>query len=888
MAQDAATTASDNRWDIGMPFPRGGPLKKCFEENAEQVGAGRLANPAAIWLCRPPKGNPVAKAAVEDIVQRSAVKVGATHAWIRFPVHNYGYAYDKYGNRIPLFDDCGNFNGWKLVRKDNHITVSFGTSENHVVVHGHIYVDADAIGAPTGYMDPRDRKYICDGDERTFELWKQIEHHRSSEAADRQPQDFNDRPTWQEEFLMEHYCPCDHKIACRNGVWDDHYCPCPHIELLEVDHWCPNEPCPHRFDGFAKQVYMMRSRPTNSLPIHNASAVATPAGSTTPGHEVPPPAPPSPPPKRGSKRFRRWTKDTWATEILAMATSVACTVATCVILMTFNNNRVPDLPNAVNLNAIVSTLSIVSSSLMMYAVSAAIGQVKWNWFRAQRQPLHHLELLNEASRGPLGSLGILLAGTVRSLATLGALVTLLNLGVAPFVQQVIDLSSKPSAPSPAADARIPTMTLPSFYFNATSQAWREVSIASNGALWNDASVYKRQAQCPTGNCTWPLVETLEWCVKAEKVGDAKSLRLECPVLSNWENATFQSIETELGHEMSRSFTAPCNISLPKASKPFAYDRDRNSLQCLQLPLTTFNSTFEQETFMDVSGPLSSMVYAQFSIPDARNGSIVLESLEQALLTLCKKTYNVSMIQGNISIENLASDYGRFYQDERIAKELDNNDTWCWTPNSTHRLVSIEEFSRATIGNLSFLSDPSTMTFCTDSKWPLANQIDNLLTTRTDMVHEVRRNPIETPMKVGTSSFSLTTAQENMNRVRAQSLGKVMESMAAALNQIYITKSNESATGMIITYETVVVVRWAWLALPIVVQALGLTFLLSVIATSKKAPLWKGSLLAALYHGFEHVPIGDNTTTSSGMAEAAENTRAMLTRSSKTKTAMLEY
>ncbi|KAK8023161.1 hypothetical protein PG991_007042 [Apiospora marii] len=258
MAQDA--TVSDNRWNIGMPFPPGGPLRKHPQEKVVQVGAGQLADPAAIWLCGLPKGGFAAKGAIEDIVQRTAVKVGATHAWIRFPVHNYGYAYDEYGRRIPVFDESGNFLGWKLVRKDNHITVSFGTSSTHVVVHGHIYVTADAIGAPTGYLDARDRKYICNGDERTFELWKEIKH-RSSEAGQPQPHPFNDRPSWQEEFLMEHYCPCEHDVGRRDdGRWDDHYCPCPHVELLEVDHYCPNEPCPHRFHGFAKQVFQLRVR----------------------------------------------------------------------------------------------------------------------------------------------------------------------------------------------------------------------------------------------------------------------------------------------------------------------------------------------------------------------------------------------------------------------------------------------------------------------------------------------------------------------------------------------------------------------------------------------------------------------------------------------------
>lgn len=295
---------------------------------------------------------------------------------------------------------------------------------------------------------------------------------------------------------------------------------------------------------------------------------------------------------------------------------------------------------------------------------------------------------------------------------------------------------------------------------------------------------------------------------------------------------------------------------------------------------SFKSTLEPETFMNVPDPLLFMVYEQFSTLNAMNGSVVLESLDQALLTICKKTCNVSMLQGNIQMESVASDYGRFYQDETAARTLGSNNTWCWAPNTTKHLVSVEEHARPTVGNIAFLSDSPTMSFCTYSKWLVPQAIAGLLIGQTSIRHSTRRNITDSAQSLETSDIT--------NRLRKRSLSRIMESMAAQMNQIYITKSNESATGMGYTYETVVAVRWAWLALPIAVQALGLAFLLAVIATSNKAPLWKGSFLASLYHGFAHVPMGDDTATSSGMAEAAGSTRAVLTKSSKTKTILLEY
>ncbi|KAK8045385.1 hypothetical protein PG993_005409 [Apiospora rasikravindrae] len=234
MASYNTAAAQDNRWNLGMPLPAGGPLNYTPNEDVKRVGSGQLADPAAIWVSKLPRGGKTPKAGIEDIVQRVAVKVGATHAWIRSAVHNYGYAYDKFGNRIPVFED-GVFAGWKFVRKDNHITVAFGTSETHVVVHGHIYVNADAIGTPTGLMDASARKYLCEGDGRVLELWKQVKNRHEyvpqEDAILQRPtrdsrhgQASSGRPRWQEEFLMDHYCPYS---------GDDYYFPCPHIELVE-------------------------------------------------------------------------------------------------------------------------------------------------------------------------------------------------------------------------------------------------------------------------------------------------------------------------------------------------------------------------------------------------------------------------------------------------------------------------------------------------------------------------------------------------------------------------------------------------------------------------------------------------------------------------------
>lgn len=39
----------------------------------------------------------------------------------------------------------------------------------------------------------------------------------------------------------------------------------------------------------------------------------------------------------------------------------------------------------------------------MVPVVAAIGQLKWHWFRSTKRILYHYQVFDEASRGPFGA-----------------------------------------------------------------------------------------------------------------------------------------------------------------------------------------------------------------------------------------------------------------------------------------------------------------------------------------------------------------------------------------------------------------------------------------------------------------------------------------------------
>jgi len=124
----------------------------------------------------------------------------------------------------------------------------------------------------------------------------------------------------------------------------------------------------------------------------------------------------------------------WTWEVLSVALSWACIISIAAILWHYDGKTFPSVPGGITLNAIVSTLATVAKSSLMFASSALLGQMKWDWFEEKPRPLYHLDLYDEACRGPLGATKLLFGRTALSFASLGAIVTVLGLAVDPFVQ----------------------------------------------------------------------------------------------------------------------------------------------------------------------------------------------------------------------------------------------------------------------------------------------------------------------------------------------------------------------------------------------------------------------------------------------------------------------
>jgi hypothetical protein len=133
----------------------------------------------------------------------------------------------------------------------------------------------------------------------------------------------------------------------------------------------------------------------------------------------------------------------WWWELLAMMLSLISAALLIPVLVRVDGLAVEDWPYAILPNTLLSILTNVTKTAMMVPVAACLSQMKWDHFHYRANPLDHLQLYDDASRGPWGSLMLLITGRAKVLSAWAfAIVTLVALGIDPSTQQTIETRTK--------------------------------------------------------------------------------------------------------------------------------------------------------------------------------------------------------------------------------------------------------------------------------------------------------------------------------------------------------------------------------------------------------------------------------------------------------------
>lgn len=152
--------------------------------------------------------------------------------------------------------------------------------------------------------------------------------------------------------------------------------------------------------------------------------------------------------KRGTQRLHQnlnyFVNQWWGWEVLALLFSSVCIMAVAILLYNVHDRPLSQWPFTIAPNTLVSIFTTVAKSSALVAVTQALSQLKWDFFRPRTRPLYNIEAFNEASRGPWGALLFTYRTGGRALMASGAaLIIVLALAMDSFAQQILTFKTKP-------------------------------------------------------------------------------------------------------------------------------------------------------------------------------------------------------------------------------------------------------------------------------------------------------------------------------------------------------------------------------------------------------------------------------------------------------------
>jgi hypothetical protein len=133
----------------------------------------------------------------------------------------------------------------------------------------------------------------------------------------------------------------------------------------------------------------------------------------------------------------------WWWELGAVFVSFICMALIITILFIMDGKPLRDWKLPIQPNSLVAIFSTVAKSALLVPVAESVGQLKWDYFHDRPRTVRHMQIFDEASRGPWGALTLLYRTRGRSvLAGYAAAITVLMLAFEPFTQQIIKVHSQ--------------------------------------------------------------------------------------------------------------------------------------------------------------------------------------------------------------------------------------------------------------------------------------------------------------------------------------------------------------------------------------------------------------------------------------------------------------
>lgn len=220
----------------------------------------------------------------------------------------------------------------------------------------------------------------------------------------------------------------------------------------------------------------------------------------------------------------------WAVEIGSIALGVIGFALLIGFLAKIHNTAYTSWQYTASPNTVVSIIVTITKAALLVSVSSCLSQLKWNQYgNSASAPLYHMQVIDQASRGPWGSVNVLWSGLkerrMNALIISGALITIITLAIDPFAQQILTFPLRTTldfdepAWIPSTNQYYAAKGYDDGYviYSEDTDNWLPpstlTSILSGLAQANSPP----EPHCGSGNCTYPGFVTLGVCSHCEDI-----------------------------------------------------------------------------------------------------------------------------------------------------------------------------------------------------------------------------------------------------------------------------------------------------------------------------------------------------------------------------------
>ncbi|KAK8081066.1 D-arabinitol 2-dehydrogenase [Apiospora hydei] len=550
----------------------------------------------------------------------------------------------------------------------------------------------------------------------------------------------------------------------------------------------------------------------------------------------------------------------WTIEIVALSCSAAALIALIILLAQEDQKPLGDWKALFSLNTVAAILSVVLRTPLAFAVGSCLGQGKWSWFSKRSGPVAIFAAIDEASRGPMGSLQLLWRLKARHWVSLGALITLALVAIDPFLQAIISYEGKlalahstgVSSLSCALELDIglleATQTSSPPYHGETGFVWCKPSKSNIGMSTSSMIGFVNSSTsnlatpplitCQTGNCTWAAYSTLAFCSSCfdvstllkKKTGPAPDGYSGCDpsISSSGQNVTFYTIPYGSSDILYSSwegyrgaYGAPCKNS-SVVGQTLVRPKDTYNLQGWDTLIAAFVLLRPSEGYLEGEIPWENDVM----------------TATECGLRLCAKIFQPNVTDGQTH-ETLLSDTF-----ERVPESFDP--LWEQSPIGNATVLG---WINDDFGNSLHSRIPNTTCDILD-RHDLQLRIPSAVLAS----NELQRTFIVTHASITTIIDEILCGSQRIFDALngSTSFNKSFENAARLMSYQIRELDGAKVYGVAQNWIVYVQIRWQFMIFPIVIAILGSVFSVSVMLGSRKdkTQIMKGSMLESMLHGLD--------------------------------------